>query len=239
MPSGNPSLPPAKKRKVVANQGDNFERIQHLEKLLLEAVSQGHSLNPLVDLLDAAKGAADPHLLFKCIYALYRVFASIIDSGMLVPTPDTTARVVRTWISERLNIFTDMLVGLMSDSEKSLRVSTFSIRSLWIPNSFSRHPRYKSYFPSSSTCHLLYPPIRVPPDPLLLLILHSTSLTSTKSSSGYSNVLQAHVYCVTGPLNLSMSRSSRPSHPPGSTPTMILGGFFCEMPRTSFHPLPL
>jgi hypothetical protein len=125
MPSGNPSLPPAKKRKIVANQGDNFERIQHLEKLLLEAVSQGHSLNTLVDLLDAAKGAADPHLLFKCIYALYRVFASIIDSGMLVSTPDTTARVVRTWISERLNIFTDILVGLMSDSEKSLRVSTF------------------------------------------------------------------------------------------------------------------
>ena len=80
-------------------------------------------MNPLLDLLDITKNIGDPHLLFKGIYALYRVFASIIDTRMLVPTPDAGAKVVRAWTWERFNIFTDMLVGLMSDSEKSLRVS--------------------------------------------------------------------------------------------------------------------
>jgi len=118
-----PSLPPAKKRKIATKQHGDLARIQGLEQLLLEAVAEGTSLNPLVDLLGSAKDAEDPHLLFKCIYSLYRVFASIVDTGMLVPTPDTDAKVVRTWIWERLNIFTDILVGLMSDSEISLRVS--------------------------------------------------------------------------------------------------------------------
>ena len=125
MPATDPSLPPAKKRKVAVKQYSDVEHIQRLENLLLEAVSEGASLNPLVDLLDSAKNAGDPHLLFKSIYALYRVFSSIIDARMLVPTPDADAKVVRIWISERLNIFTDMLVGLMNDSEKSLRVSVF------------------------------------------------------------------------------------------------------------------
>lgn len=121
MPTTNPSLLPTKKRRVSTGQHDGLAHIQRLEKLLLDAVAEGTSLNPLVDLLDVAVIAEDPHLLFKCIYSLYRVFASIIDIGMLVPTPDT--KVVRTWVWEKLNIFTDMLVGLMSDSEKSLRVS--------------------------------------------------------------------------------------------------------------------
>jgi U3 small nucleolar RNA-associated protein 19 len=125
LPTAGPSLPPAKKRKVSTRHHDDLARIQRLEKLLLEAVSEGTSLNPLVDLLDAAAGAGDPHVLFRCIYSLYRVFASIIDTGMLAPTPDSGTKVVRTWIWERLNVFTDMLVGLMSDSEKSLRVSVF------------------------------------------------------------------------------------------------------------------
>ena len=124
-PTTNPSLPPAKKRKVSTKQHGDLPHIQRLEKLLLEAVSEGTSLNPLVDLLDAAMGAGDPHVLFKCIYSLYRVFASIINTGMLASTPDSGAKVVRTWIWERLNVFTDMLVGLVSDSEKSLRVSAF------------------------------------------------------------------------------------------------------------------
>ena len=125
MPSPDSSLPPAKKRKLVTKQDVDLKHIQRLENLLIEAVAEGTSLNPLVDLLDAAKNAEDPRLLFKCIYALYRVFASTIDARMLVPTPDPSAKVVRTWIFENLNFFTDILVGLMSDSEEYLRVSTF------------------------------------------------------------------------------------------------------------------
>ena len=123
MPAADSSLPPAKKRKLATKRHGDLERIHRLEDLLLEAVSGGTSLNPLVDLLDATKDAGDPHVLFKCIYALYRVFASITDTGMLVPTLDAGAKIVRAWIWERFNVFTDMLVGLMNDSEKSLRVS--------------------------------------------------------------------------------------------------------------------
>jgi U3 small nucleolar RNA-associated protein 19 len=129
MPTPDSSLPPAKRHKVVAY---DLEYIRRLENLLLEAVAERTSLNPLVDLLDAAKNADDPHLLFKCIYALYRVFASTIDAGMLVPTPDPNAKLVRSWIFERLNIFTDMLVGLMSDSEEHLTVK--------LPLSQNLHP---------------------------------------------------------------------------------------------------
>jgi hypothetical protein len=127
MPAQHSSLPPAKKRKVVTDKNNDLERIQRLEKLLLQAVAEKTSLNPLVDLLDVAKNAGDPHHLFKCIYALYRVFVSTIDARMLVPTPDPSAKLVRIWIFERLDFFTDMLVGLMSDSEEHLRVSVFNI----------------------------------------------------------------------------------------------------------------
>ena len=123
MPPQDSYLPPTKKRKVATEKSGELDRIQHLEKLLLEAVSERTSLNPLIDLLDVAKNAKDPHLLFKCIYALYRVFTSTIDAGMLLPSPDPCTNVVRAWILERLSLFTDMLVGLMSDSEECLRVS--------------------------------------------------------------------------------------------------------------------
>lgn len=147
MSTANPSLPPAKRRKVSTKQHGGIAHIQRLEKLLLEAVSEGTSLNPLVDLIDAAMDAEDPHLLFKCIYSLYRVFASIIDTGMLVPTPDSGAKIVRTWIWEKLNVFTDMLVGLMSDSEKSLRVSIFQCTYLGYNSSFLDLRSTNSFLP--------------------------------------------------------------------------------------------
>ena len=148
LPTANPSLPPAKRRRVSTEHHDDHTHIQYLEKLLLEAVSEGSSLNPLVDLLDAAVDAEDPHILFRCIYSLYRVFASIINTGMLAPTPDSGAKVVRTWIWERLNAFTDMLVGLMSDSEKSLRVSV----SQYV------HLEYKSSSPELRNTNPFFPP---------------------------------------------------------------------------------
>ena len=148
MPTANPSLRPTKKRKVSAKKHGSLAHIQRLERLLLDAVSEGTSLNPLVDLLDAAAIAEDPHLLFKSIYSLYRVFASIIDTGMLVPTPDSDAKAVRTWVWEKLNTFTDMLVGLMSDSENSLRVSVSQCSRL----------RYKPSSPDLCNTNTLLPP---------------------------------------------------------------------------------
>ena len=148
MPTANPSLPPAKKPKVATKQHGDLAHVQRLEKLLLEAVSDKTSLNPLVDLLDATKDAGDPHVLFKCIYALYRVFASITDARMLVPTSDAGAKVVRAWIWERFNIFTDILVGLMNDPEKALRVSVVQCA----------HPGYEPTSPDLCGTNSLLPP---------------------------------------------------------------------------------
>ena len=232
----NSPLPPAKKRKVATKQRVDLARIQRLENLLLDAVSEGTSLNPLVDLLDAANDAEDPHLLFKSVYALYRVFASIIDIGMLVPTPDSGARVVRTWIWERLNVFTDLLVGLMSDSEKSLRVSAaFQYNSPSIPTKSPRRLQYKSSSLSSGTCRLLCPParmLRVLLPPLISLFM---SLTLIRSSLGFSKALRVRVHRMIGPPNYLMLMSSTSSHQPGSTPTTISGGFSYETPRMSLH----
>ena len=232
MLASNSSLPPAKRRKVAANNNDDLEHIQRLEILLLQAVAERTSLNPLVDLLDAAKNAAPPHFLFKCMYALYRVFASIIDAGMLVPTLDPGAKVVRAWISERLNLFTDMLLGFMSDSEKPLRVSFFPICSFYMSATLSRPQLHESSSPFSAIYPLLCPKARIH---RRLLISLSTYLTSIRSSEDCSNVPQAPAYRLIGPNNCSIPMFSKFLHQPGLTPTTILGGFSSEMQRTSIH----
>lgn len=116
------SLPPSKKRKVSQSDG-KATRIQQLEEGLSAAVNNHTSLNAVVDLLHIAQGAKDPQLCSKSIYALYRVFVSIINSGGLASKGDESAKVVRAWIWEKLSAYTDLLVGLMSDEEKALRVS--------------------------------------------------------------------------------------------------------------------
>ena len=240
MTAADSSLPPAKKRKLATKRRGDLERIQRLEDLLLEAVSGGTSLNPLVDLLDATKDAGDPHVLFKCIYALYRVFASITDTGMLVPTPDAGAKIVRAWIWERFNVFTDMLVGLMNDSEKSLRVSVVATPSPWKSTKFLSSPRYKFSSPSSGTCRLLCHPARMPRGLLHRPTFLSTSLTSTKSFLGCSNALRAHVHRVIDPKpNCLTLKSLKPSHQRGLTPTTILDGSSYETLRMPPYTLPL
>jgi U3 small nucleolar RNA-associated protein 19 len=116
-----PSLPPSKKRKTSVVD-DKTSRIQQLEQDLNDAILKNTSLNKLVDLLDIAQTADDPRLRSKSMYALYRVFVSIIASRRLALKGDESAKVVRGWIWERLNAYTDLLVGLMSHQEKSLRV---------------------------------------------------------------------------------------------------------------------
>ena len=68
---------------------------------------------------------------------------------------------------------------------------------------------------------------------LLRLISLFTSLTLTKLSLGCSNVPQARVHPMIGPLNYSMPQFSKPSHQLGLMPTTTLGGFSYEMLRMS------
>jgi U3 small nucleolar RNA-associated protein 19 len=119
------SLPPSKKRKISSSE-DKTSRIQQLETELNLAISNNTSINTLVDLLEISKSAEEPQICSKSIYALYRIFVALIASGRLDLKGDENAKVVRAWIREKLNAYTDLLVGLMNDSEKSLRVSAIS-----------------------------------------------------------------------------------------------------------------
>lgn len=118
-----PSLPTSKKRKHASDGTDATSSIKSLEDQLIGAVASKSSLNPLADLLDIARNAADPQLLSKAIYALYRVFVVIITNGLLlnVAGSDET-KAVRAWIQEKLNSYVELLTGLLKDEESVLKV---------------------------------------------------------------------------------------------------------------------
>jgi U3 small nucleolar RNA-associated protein 19 len=124
------SLPPANKRKntVVENiSAGLIEEVVLLEKQITDALQNGGSLNALADLvLLAQTSSANVTSTSKSIYALYRIYVTLLSSGKLMPGGDDAAKVVRTWIWERLNIYTDILCGLLQDTDKSLRVSDYS-----------------------------------------------------------------------------------------------------------------
>ncbi|EPQ52018.1 CBF-domain-containing protein [Gloeophyllum trabeum ATCC 11539] len=125
------SLPPAKKRKIGSgNEGSDsrsIEGIQQLERQLTDAINANGSLNPLDDLLNVILRASDPRVVSKALYANYRVFVLIIDKGELKTQGDEAAKLVRTWIWEKLNGYVDFLTGLLKDEEKTLRISSLQI----------------------------------------------------------------------------------------------------------------
>ncbi|KIM36452.1 hypothetical protein M413DRAFT_424821 [Hebeloma cylindrosporum] len=125
MPSLHSLPPPTKKRKI--NRDDDAQKIKQLEDKLTEAVANNTSLNPLADLLTLAQNVENPHDTSKAIYALYRVFVIIITNGKLGLGGDETAKVVKAWIWDRLQVYVDYLGGLLQDDEKFLRISALQI----------------------------------------------------------------------------------------------------------------
>lgn len=123
---------PSKKRKLSATKGITSKTIAALESQLTSAVlpdSNSNStttLNPLVDLytvaLNVGISAADT---LKAIWALYRVWVVVIDSGKMRggKSEDENVQVVKAWLWERLNEYVDLLCGSLKDEEKVLRVS--------------------------------------------------------------------------------------------------------------------
>jgi hypothetical protein len=101
---------------------DLSKTISDLEKSLIEAVTTNASLNRLLDLVNLLERPADAHGTSKAIYALYRVFTVIIATGKLTIPGGGDAKLVRTWIWDRLNSYVDFLASLLKDEEKSLRV---------------------------------------------------------------------------------------------------------------------
>jgi U3 small nucleolar RNA-associated protein 19 len=121
------SLPPVKKRKTVARAAENegvVENIATIEGQLTDAISTAGSLNALVDLVQIARTEdASVLAMSKAIYALYRVYVLLLNSGKLNPGGDQAAKTARTWIWEQLNTYTDILCGLLQDDDKMLWVN--------------------------------------------------------------------------------------------------------------------
>ncbi|KAG8726073.1 hypothetical protein FRC12_023735 [Ceratobasidium sp. 428] len=119
------SLPSLKKRKLSSSSEATIGKIELLESSLSKSLTDGTSLNALVDLLELASSTTDPSTLHKALYALYRSVVSIAASPKLDLSKCRTkeSKLVRTWLLDRANEYTDMLCGLMADEEKALRVS--------------------------------------------------------------------------------------------------------------------
>ncbi|KAG9318573.1 CBF/Mak21 family-domain-containing protein [Chiua virens] len=115
--------PPAKRRKTNHNEA----AIKELELRIATAEANNASLNPLSDLLDIAQNVSDAREMSKAIYSLYRVFVVIISSNKLAPGGTDAAKVVRKWIWERLDTYTNLLAGLLQDDEVALRRSALNI----------------------------------------------------------------------------------------------------------------
>ncbi|KAI6150679.1 hypothetical protein BKA82DRAFT_4118529 [Pisolithus tinctorius] len=115
--------PPAKKRKVK----QDVDLAKKLEAEITAAARSDGSLNPLLDLLNLAQGTSDAVDLSRIIYSLYRVFVVIICSDKLAPGGGDAAKQVRKWIWGRLDVFVDLLVGLLQDEEPALRKSALDI----------------------------------------------------------------------------------------------------------------
>jgi len=109
-------------RKRIKLQDEDDSRIKELESKLMEAISSNASLNSLADLTSLAASLHEPHLVLKAIYTCYRVFVLLISKGCLENSADEHAKVVRTWIFERLDEYVRFLCGLLQDGESLLRV---------------------------------------------------------------------------------------------------------------------
>ncbi|KAK7057756.1 ribosome biogenesis protein Noc4 [Favolaschia claudopus] len=122
-----PSLPPPSKKRKIGKDSEFTKSVKQLEDQLTVAATSNGSLNPLADLLELAFKADDAQDTSKAIYALYRVFVIVINGGKLAPGGDAAAKVVKTWLWERLHSYVDFLCGLLKDEENVLRTSAMQI----------------------------------------------------------------------------------------------------------------
>ncbi len=105
------------------SDSEHVDRIQRLEDEITSAVGNNVSLNPLADLLGLFFSLEDPHDTSKAVYALYRVFVTIITNRKLGLGGDEGAKAVKVWVWEKLTSYIDFLGSLLQDEEEFLRVS--------------------------------------------------------------------------------------------------------------------
>lgn len=113
------SLPPSKKRKT-----SHSATIQRLEENVTSALAQSACLNALADLTNLASLISDAQDLHKAIYALYRVFVLIIELNRLCGASGEAeeAKLVRSWLNERLAEYTQLLCKSLRHEQKSIKV---------------------------------------------------------------------------------------------------------------------
>src|SRR5260221_6045535 len=99
-----------------------LSRIKKFEDEITSAIVENSSLNKISDFISFLFDLVDPHDSSKGIYALYRVFVSVILNGNLSPGGDDTTKIVKAWLWEKLMSYIDFLGGLLQDEEKFLRV---------------------------------------------------------------------------------------------------------------------
>ncbi|KAG6899085.1 hypothetical protein C0993_001032 [Termitomyces sp. T159_Od127] len=127
MPGPLRSLPPPSKKRKIRDDPQSLRSIERLEADLTEAIATNTSLNPIADLLDLTLKNKEASVTAKAIYALYRVFVLVISADKLGLSGDEAAKLVKTWLWDRLNTYVDFLGGLLKDQEKTLRMSALQI----------------------------------------------------------------------------------------------------------------
>lgn len=94
--------------------------VTQLEAALLDP--DAPSINPLADLLVHARSSrATPADVHSAIFALYRVFVSLISRGLFAPGSSLPAE-VKTWLYARLDEYTALLASLLVHEEDALKV---------------------------------------------------------------------------------------------------------------------
>lgn len=126
MPNSLHSLPPTSRRwKIRQDESENAKYIKRFEDEIISAIDKGSSLNSLADILALLFDLEDPQDTSKGIYALYRVFVSVIVSGRLLSDSDESGKVVKAWLWEKFMSYVDFVGALLQDEEKFLRVISF------------------------------------------------------------------------------------------------------------------
>ncbi len=103
-------------------------------------LSSTYNPNPLLTLISLTR-ENEPEVVHKSIWSLYRVFVKFLADGKLTRVSmrsqtdeeeqgDGKENVVAEWVEERLKEYTEVLCGLIWDSEGSLRVSSSSCSGL-------------------------------------------------------------------------------------------------------------
>ncbi|KAL1408368.1 Maturation and nuclear export of 40S ribosomal subunits interacting protein [Vanrija albida] len=138
-----------------------LDQIKALERQLTDTPANP---NPLLALLQLARHA-DPEVVHRAAWALYRVFGLLLAQGRVggitgagdasaaaVPSEGGGggggAREVKAWVRDRLLEYVGVLGGLLSDSEASLRTSALSLLFALLPplSDAAGVPLHQPYF---------------------------------------------------------------------------------------------